>query len=109
MPPGSNYLSGNRAGSRYCDKADDIPKTEHFAILEFSSINIPGDERSRTHPGHGYPATTENVVKYLCFTDQAEWERVVRSRAENGAKNFVAIKVNPANLELSVKVNIKIT
>jgi hypothetical protein len=109
MPPGKNYLSENKGGSKYCETVDDIPKAEHFAILEFSSINIPGDERSRTHPGHGYPTTTERVVRYLCFTNQAEWEAVIRSRVEAGNKNFLAIKVNPANLELNVKVNIKIT
>lgn len=37
---------------------DEIPDKKHFAILIFttSSVHVPGDERSRTNPGHGYPA-----------------------------------------------------
>lgn len=38
--------------------AEQVPSEEHFAILvyEHSSVHVPGDERSRTNPGHGYPA-----------------------------------------------------
>lgn len=38
------------------------PKGPHFAILTFGSVHTAGDERSRTHPGHGYPASSESVV-----------------------------------------------
>jgi hypothetical protein len=31
-----------------------------YLILEPKSVTIPGDERSRTNPGHGYP---EHTVK----------------------------------------------
>jgi hypothetical protein len=34
---------------------DRIPQEEHFAVVYSDSIFIPGDERSRTNPGHGYP------------------------------------------------------
>ena len=30
-----------------------------YAVIVERSVYIPGDERSRTNPGHGYPATTE--------------------------------------------------
>jgi hypothetical protein len=106
MPPGRNYLSTGTS-RKYCDNAGDIPRTDHFAILEFSSITIPGDERSRSHPGHGYPESTERVVKYISFTDQAEWEEDVRRRVERHDNNFSAIKVSPAGV--TVDVNIKIT
>jgi len=44
---------------------DKLPQGEHWAILEDSSIHIPGDERSRTNPGHGYPASTEHIIALL--------------------------------------------
>jgi hypothetical protein len=44
----------------------DIPTELHFQVLCFEeqTIHHEGDERSRTNPGHGYPAYTEKI-KYL--------------------------------------------
>lgn len=49
---------------------DDIPQEPHYAVLVYntSSIYVEGDERSRTHPGHGYPAhydTYESFKHYV--------------------------------------------
>jgi len=61
----------------------DVPEGHHFAVIIFNagSIQIPGDERSRTNPGHGYPAHTHsyNDYKYWVTTDQAVLERFVES------------------------------
>jgi|APSaa5957512535_1039671.scaffolds.fasta_scaffold123738_2 hypothetical protein len=45
---------------------DDIPEGPHFAVLVYKtdSQHIPGDERSRTNPGHGYPAHTVTSTTY---------------------------------------------
>jgi len=48
---------------KYVNQSGDIPEEPHYMILKFESVHIPGDERSRTHPGHGYPAHAESVVK----------------------------------------------
>ena len=32
------------------NKASDVPNGEHYAILEFDTIYIPGDDRSRSNP-----------------------------------------------------------
>jgi hypothetical protein len=37
----------------YVHSKENIPKGSHWAIIEFGSITILGDERSRTNPGHG--------------------------------------------------------
>jgi hypothetical protein len=36
----------------------DVPTGEHYLVVVFGTetVHIPGDERSRTSPGHGYPA-----------------------------------------------------
>jgi hypothetical protein len=41
-----------------------IPVVPHFAILRTTSVTIPGDERSRTNPGHGYPESAETFITY---------------------------------------------
>lgn len=58
----------------------DVPKGEHWAIIQSGSIYIPGDERSRTNPGHGYPARTEKYLLYDAFTDKTEFETELTKR-----------------------------
>jgi len=38
-----------------------------YIVIEKSSYYVPGDERSRTNPGHGYPehyVEADNVVRF---------------------------------------------
>jgi hypothetical protein len=87
---------------KWCHRVEDIPKGDHYAIIEFKTISIPGDERSRTNPGHGYPASTESYSEYIAFTDRAEWEKekeiINRSSSTQyfGRKEFVALEVKRA-------------
>jgi hypothetical protein len=78
----------------------DVPKTEHFAVVYTKTIFIPGDERSRTHPGHGYPDDYESHQVYKAFRDQAELETwISRHRSEQ----YVVLKAQP--LEVAAKVS----
>ena len=45
---------------------DEVPEGPHFAVLVYDkkSVYIPGDERSRTNPGHGYPEHTEEFDSF---------------------------------------------
>jgi hypothetical protein len=47
-------------------KPDDVPRGPHLAVFVYktATIHVPGDERSRTHPGHGYPAHVETVANF---------------------------------------------
>lgn len=65
----------------YAQKASDIPKGEHWAIIRSSSVYIPGDERSRTNPGHGYPAETENFISYEVFTTEDAFNKAMAAAA----------------------------
>lgn len=60
----------------------DVPKGPHYAIIVFktSSVYVEGDERSRTHPGHGYPGGTETFEsnEYYPFDSRADWEAAVQ-------------------------------
>ena len=52
----------------------EIPSGKHFAILIFksSSVHVPGDERSRTNPGHGYPAHDVTYESYEYWVVKSE-------------------------------------
>lgn len=38
-----------------------------YLLIDSVTVHIPGDERSRTNPGHGYPERTESypVLKWF--------------------------------------------
>lgn len=83
----------------------DIPAGPHFAIIRTTSVTIPGDERSRTHPGHGYPESTETFITYQAFTDRAKWEAEIASlSAQRYGGPFRALAVTPAKVSTSVSV-----
>ena len=91
---------------RYCKEKQSIPEGAHFVILNFRSISIPGDERSRTNPGHGYPASTEHIVDYIAFTNREDWESEIVARMKSELKDFVALEVKRAVIETSISVKI---
>jgi hypothetical protein len=63
--------------------ADLQPEVAYYGILKFSSITIPGDQRSRDCPGHGYPEHTETSVDLQIFTKREAWEAEVARRLSN--------------------------
>jgi hypothetical protein len=88
----------------------DIPAVEHWAIFEGSSITTEADERSKTNPGHGYPASTERFVTYRAYLDQAEFEAEVRdlkSRQSWFSSGFSAARVTPVVVETEIKIRLK--
>lgn len=91
------YVTGDRSK---------VPQSPHFQILVFGSIYVPGDERSRTNPGHGYPASNEPTISLQVFTlnQHAEFEAEV-ARLERNKERYVAQRVEPFN----VKVNVSLT
>ena len=79
---------------KYCHAHTDVPAGEHWVILTFSSVTVPGDERSRLNPGHGYPEHTLTRCEYIAFDDRSEWEAEVVKRSERTwENNFVAFRV----------------
>jgi len=93
---------------KYCHNTSEVPKTEHYAIIENRSVSIPGDQRSIDFPGHGYPASTEHFLEYVAYTEKQEWEDEIKKRlsATYGDKNFLALKVTPAEIKTSFEVKI---
>jgi len=93
---------------RVAHKPSDIPSVPHFAIMTFGTIHIPGDERSRTNPGHGYPAHTETKVTYYVCDNEEEWKREIHSRMTRkyGNKDFVAISAKRPDIQMKTIVDI---
>ncbi len=86
-----------------CTRPGDIPHEPHFAIITGSSVNIPGDERSRSCPGHGYPAHTEHYLRYVVWTNEDEWKAEI-ARLTLDKTPFRAIRATPAKIDVKVNV-----
>jgi hypothetical protein len=88
----------------------DIPRVAHFAIVTTETIYIPGDQRSRDYPGHGYPESNETVVKYKAFLKKSDWESEIQAMetVTYGKKNYVALEVYPATIDVKVNVNVRV-
>jgi hypothetical protein len=89
----------------------DVPTDEHYAILEFSSIHIPGDQRSIDAPGHGYPERIEQVVKYIVFETRAEWEKEIGRRMASPFQcdRFVPLFVRPAIVHMHIETKVSVS
>ena len=92
----------------YIITKDKARKGPHFAALIFSSVYIPEDERSRTNPGHGYPAENRAIVEYIAFDSRDEMEQWV-SRQESreshySSPNYQVIEVKPLVVEVKASV-----
>ena len=86
----------------------DIPDTEHWAIIVQESVHIPGDERSRTNPGHGYPAETRSFVGYHLYLTEDKLLKAIEELedARYGKKNYKVVKVTPMTVKKTVSINV---
>ena len=50
-----------------------------YLLMTKKSIHIPGDERSKTHPGHGYPAHNETFECVEVILDEAKLKNKIKS------------------------------
>jgi len=77
-----------------------------WGYLVFSSITIPGDERSRTNPGHGYPEHTESTVQYIIFKYENDWKNEI-TRRTIASQVFVPLVVHRPKVSTRVVVELK--
>jgi hypothetical protein len=78
-----------------------IPDCEHWAIITTTSTYVPGDERSRTNPGHGYPEHTVESINYDAYTDYAKFQAAVEHKVRYHT-TFKAVHVTPMTIETKV-------
>jgi len=89
---------------KYCTEKSHVPNYTHLAVLRFTSVNIPGDERSRTHPGHGYPAENKRIVEYIVFDSAEELNKWVNNHA--AVDDFVIIRSEVKSVRVKTTVEI---
>lgn len=92
----------------YTQAPKDLPPGKHFAIITYITITIPGDERSRTNPGHGYPEHTEVQCSIATFKTREAWEREItelKTRTWSGS-NWVAAIIDVVNITVNTTITI---
>jgi hypothetical protein len=94
-------------------KPSDFPAGRCYVIQFFEehSVHHEGDERSRTHPGHGYPAYTEQfqTTRQFATLDESEW-RLKLGEAytiDRNRTDIAALIVERAYIETRVEVKFK--
>lgn len=77
-----------------------------WLIVTSDTIHHEGDERSRTHPGHGYPAYSEEVDRIQRFTDYKEFLYKVEQLLLN-KKKYSAYEAKPLIAKLNFTMEIE--
>lgn len=86
-------------------KKSDLPESSHYAIITFSRRYVPGDERSRTNPGHGYPEHHVGESSYFAYTDHDLWKADI-AVMERCGNPYAAAEVSPVKVETAVSVRL---
>lgn len=87
----------------YAKSLSDFPDERSYVIATPQSVHIPGDERSRTAPGHGYPSSTHYYLDFQVFENKEEWETAVAHIAGT-QKSYRAFVLNPATVTTTITV-----
>jgi hypothetical protein len=78
-----------------------------YVIIEYATRSVDGDERSRTHPGHGYPAHTEESCEYREYANEDVWAEEVKTLHLRNAK-YTAGFLTKAEVAMRVTINDKV-
>lgn len=78
---------------------------EFFIVIEKSTVYHEGDERSRTHPGHGYPAYSEEVDRIRRFTDEASLVMHVK-RNINDLQKMEILRCSKVEISTTVQLHL---
>lgn len=89
----------------------DVVDGAHFAVIVYNttSVYIPGDERSRKYPGHGYPEHTKNydTFEHWITSDKHDLQNFV-IKLDNDKKNYIILNIsNVCKLKKTVNFNIE--
>ena len=87
----------------YVHSIDKIPTKKHYVVFKGDSVYIPGDERSRTNPGHGYPGHTENYLSYIAFETKEEVEAYIARQRDN---NYRVCLVTPISVSTKISISL---
>lgn len=77
---------------------------DKYAVIYTKSIYHEGDERSRTNPGHGYPAYTEQVETIQTFDNLDGLKEWISKKGKY--EKFKAIKYQELTISTEIVVNV---
>lgn len=75
-----------------------------YAALIKSQIYVPGDERSRTNPGHGYSGGYETTIKLHEFKDKDDMLIWLRKHINDRSYSFQLIEYRELTVRTTVDV-----
>lgn len=75
-----------------------------YAVIYAKQVHHEGDERSRTNPGHGYPAYTENFETIKKFDTQEQLKTWIKNTSES---KFEVIEYQELTFQKEVVINFK--
>lgn len=87
--------------AKLCTTADAIPAVEHWAIIRFGDLFIPG---VRTLDWDSTEDKTVTTTEYWAYSNKCDWEAAVAALTRAGNSAFVAMVAKPAKATLSVLV-----
>ena len=79
--------------------------SDTYAIIRETQYYVEGDERSRTHPGHGYPGGYEKRTEYTEYSS-IERLKIAISNMDKYAK-YRVVKVIPVTIETKTEIIVK--
>lgn len=95
---------------KYAHLVADVPNEDHWVIIKNDSVHIPGDDRSRTHPGHGYPESTKNYLSYEVYLTQEKLLEAIKELEEPRYGNrtqYKVLKVTPMSVKKQVSLSVE--
>ena len=73
-----------------------------YAAIIQKTIHHEGDKRSRTHPGHGYPAYSETVESLHKFKTKEEMLEWIKNRS--AYEKYELIEYSPIKVKTTVEI-----
>lgn len=81
---------------------------ETYAVFVKTSTSVPGDQRSRDFPGHGYGAHTVDHTEVIEFKDRDKFvEWINRNSIGYYKTEFRAFKLTPVNVSTKTVIDIE--
>lgn len=95
---------------KYATEITDVPDKEHWVILLNDGVYIPGDERSITNPGHGYPEEKRSFLSYKIYLTKEKLLEAIQEleNPKYGSKQpYKVLKVTPVKIETKLTIDMK--
>ncbi len=89
----------------------DLPTSARYVIINMMTeqVTTPGDERSRTHPGHGYPESTETFNNYkITAADTLDDVKALLAKLRerrDGLANVLVLDVKKLEIKERVEID----